>query len=295
MYRKFISIIGQLNKQELENLSNYTKLPITNNLNNMEMKIIDVIINNTPITIDISSNDNVSIFKKQIPINLMIPTSVYKNSIILEKVVIDKNGYLKLFYYVELNSVRQFKDYQLFGSDLDGDDDNIKDEVSIVRQNDANYLIETKSKIICNGSDLYKKENLKLFKEIDNKINLLKEDLNNFEITEDIPEVTRIKLSYHKSKIKDQIDNLYKEKYDFLIKKLEKDAKIINEFCNGIIILNDIDYAIYEKIYKYGILMDKDEIYTSNSIFGLLINILVQKYNYKIKISDVDTDIHIFN
>lgn len=295
MYRKFISIIGQLNKQELENLSNYTKLPITNNLNNMEMKIIDAIIDNTPITIDISSNDNVSIFKKQIPINLMIPTSVYKNSIILEKVVVDKNGYLKLFYYVELNSVRQFKDYQLFGSDLDGDDDNIKDEVSIVRQNDANYLIETKSKIICNGLDLYKKENLKLFKEIDNKINLLKEDLNNFEITEDIPEVTRIKLSYHKSKIKDQIDNLYKEKYDFLIKKLEKDAKIINEFCNGIIILNDIDYAIYEKIYKYGILMDKDEIYTSNSIFGLLINILVQKYNYKIKISDVDTDIHIFN
>ena len=295
MYRKFISIIGQLNKQELENLSNYTKLPITNNLNNMEMKIIDAIIDNTPITIDISSNDNVSIFKKQIPINLMIPTSVYKNSIILEKVVIDKNGYLKLFYYVELNSVRQFKDYQLFGSDLDGDDDNIKDEVSIVRQNDANYLIETKSKIICNGLDLFKKENLKLFKEIDNKINLLKEDLNNFEITEDIPEVTRIKLSYHKSKIKDQIDNLYKEKYDFLIKKLEKDAKIINEFCNGIIILNDIDYAIYEKIYKYGILMDKDEIYTSNSIFGLLINILVQKYNYKIKISDVDTDIHIFN
>ena len=295
MYRKFISIIGQLNKQELENLSNYTKLPFVNNLNNMEMKIIDAIIDNTPITIDISSNDNVSIFKKQIPINLMIPTSVYKNSIILEKVVIDKNGYLKLFYYVELNSVRQFKDYQLFGSDLDGDDDNIKDEVSIIRQNDANYLIETKSKIICNGSDLYKKENLKLFKEIDNKINLLKEDLNNFEITEDIPEVTRIKLSYHKSKIKDQIDNLYKEKYDFLIKKLEKDAKIINEFCNGIIILNDIDYAIYEKIYKYGILMDKDEIYTSNSIFGLLINILVQKYNYKIKISDVDTDIHIFN
>ena len=295
MYRKFISIIGQLNKQELENLSNYTKLPFVNNLNNMEMKIIDVIINNTPITIDISSNDNVSIFKKQIPINLMIPTSVYKNSIILEKVVVDKNGYLKLFYYVELNSVRQFKDYQLFGSDLDGDDDNIKDEVSIVRQNDANYLIETKSKIICNGLDLYKKENLKLFKEIDNKINLLKEDLNNFEITEDIPEVTRIKLSYHKSKIKNQIDNLYKEKYDFLIKKLEKDAKIINEFCNGIIILNDIDYAIYEKIYKYGILMDKDEIYTSNSIFGLLINILVQKYNYKIKISDVDTDIHIFN
>lgn len=295
MYRKFISIIGQLNKQELENLSNYTKLPITNNLNNMEMKIIDAIIDNTPITIDISSNDNVSIFKKQIPINLMIPTSVYKNSIILEKVVVDKNGYLKLFYYVELNSVRQFKDYQLFGSDLDGDDDNIKDEVSIVRQNDANYLIETKSKIICNGLDLYKKENLKLFKEIDNKINLLKEDLNNFEITEDIPEVTRIKLSYHKSKIKDQIDNLYKEKYDFLIKKLEKDAKIINEFCNGIIILNDIDYAIYEKIYKYGILMDKDEIYTSNSIFGLLINILVQKYNYKIKISDIDTDIHIFN
>lgn len=295
MYRKFISIIGQLNKEELENLSNYTKLPFVNNLNNMEMKIIDVIINNTPITIDISSNDNVSIFKKQIPINLMIPTSVYKNSIILEKVVVDKNGYLKLFYYVELNSVRQFKDYQLFGSDLDGDNDNIKDEVSIVRQNDANYLIETKSKIICNGSDLYKKENLKLFKEIDNKINLLKEDLNNFEITEDIPEVMRIKLSYHKSKIKDQIDNLYKEKYDFLIKKLEKDAKIINEFCNGIIILNDIDYAIYEKIYKYGILMDKDEIYTSNSIFGLLINILVQKYNYKIKISDVDTDIHIFN
>ena len=295
MYRKFISIIGQLNKQELENLSNYTKLPITNNLNNMEMKIIDAIINNTPITIDILSNDNVSIFKKQIPINLMIPTSVYKNSIILEKVVVDKNGYLKLFYYVELNSVRQFKDYQLFGSDLDGDDDNIKDEVSIVRQNDANYLIETKSKIICNGLDLYKKENLKLFKEIDNKINLLKEDLNNFEITEDIPEVTRIKLSYHKSKIKDQIDNLYKEKYDFLIKKLEKDAKIINEFCNGIIILNDIDYAIYEKIYKYGILMDKDEIYTSNSIFGLLINILVKKYNYKIKISDIDTDIHIFN
>lgn len=295
MYRKFISIIGQLNKQELENLSNYTKLPITNNLNNMEMKIIDAIIDNTPITIDISSNDNVSIFKKQIPINLMIPTSVYKNSIILEKVVVDKNGYLKLFYYVELNSVRQFKDYQLFGSDLDGDNDNIKDEVSIVRQNDANYLIETKSKIICNGLDLYKKENLKLFKEIDNKINLLKEDLNNFEITEDIPEVIRIKLSYHKSKIKDQIDNLYKEKYDFLIKKLEKDAKIINEFCNGIIILNDIDYAIYEKIYKYGILMDKDEIYTSNSIFGLLINILVKKYNYKIKISDVDTDIHIFN
>lgn len=295
MYRKFISIIGQLNKEELENLSNYTKLPFVNNLNNMEMKIIDVIINNTPITIDISSNDNVSIFKKQIPINLMIPTSVYKNSIILEKVVVDKNGYLKLFYYVELNSVRQFKDYQLFGSDLDGDNDNIKDEVSIVRQNDANYLIETKSKIICNGSDLYKKENLKLFKEIDNKINLLKEDLNNFEITEDIPEVMRIKLSYHKSKIKDQIDNLYKEKYDFLIKKLEKDAKIINEFCNGIIILNDIDYAIYEKIYKYGILMDKDEIYTSCSIFRLLIDILVKKYNYKIKISDIDTDIHIFN
>lgn len=295
MYRKFISIIGQLNKQELENLSNYTKLPFVNNLNNMEMKIIDVIINNTPITIDISSNDNVSIFKKQIPINLMIPTSVYKNSIILEKVVVDKNGYLKLFYYVELNSVRQFKDYQLFGSDLDGDNDNIKDEVSIVRQNDANYLIETKSKIICNGLDLFKKENLKLFKEIDNKINLLKEDLNNFEITEDIPEVMRIKLSYHKSKIKDQIDNLYKEKYDFLIKKLEKDAKIINEFCNGIIILNDIDYAIYEKIYKYGILMDKDEIYTSCSIFRLLIDILVKKYNYKIKISDIDTDIHIFN
>ena len=41
--------------------------------------------------------------------------------------------------------------------------------------------------------------------------------------------------------------------------------------------------------------MDKDEIYTSNSIFGLLINILVKKYNYKIKISDIDTDIHIFN